>query len=77
MDKDSPIQIVELVGDENTDENQHGQHISFINRKGAGGYTLTHFSEPVRPTLSSMLTDMISYDFITIFVITCQTNILN
>jgi len=30
------MQIVEQVGDENKDENQHGQHNSFINKKGLG-----------------------------------------
>lgn len=75
-------QIFKWAGNENKDKLQLGQHIGFIDNnagpwKGAGGYTLTHFSEPVRPTLSSMLADMICYHFIAIFVITCQTNILN
>lgn len=33
----------------------------------------THFSEPVRPVLSSMLADMVGYHFITIFVITYES----
>ena len=34
--------------------------------------SVTHFSEPVWPALSSMLTDMISDYFISIFVTSCK-----